>query len=207
MTDKPSVLVAMPAGDMIPTVFASYLLQIMSVSQKATVFANFCLGSVIHTNRNLLVREAFDNDIDYIFFLDTDIVGPPDIIDRLLSHGKDIVGGTYRQRKVPFTLLGNQVDHTDTGPLREMVRLPGGCLLVKTSVFEKMTKPYFEFTWPDGGTETSEDYVFCDKARKLGYKIWMDADVSLKLGHLALQAVLTCRDYENDAVLAATRGE
>jgi hypothetical protein len=32
-----------------------------------------------------------------------------------------------------------------------------------------------------------EDYVFCDRARQAGFRIWRDAKLSLEIGHIGQQ--------------------
>ena len=43
-------------------------------------------------------------------------------------------------------------------------------LLIRTSVFNHIPKPWFEF-------KPTEDFYFCDKARYSGYKVFMDTRV------------------------------
>jgi hypothetical protein len=57
------------------------------------------------------------------------------------------------------------------------------------SVFDALTKPYFRYVTDEAGGEiVGEDYVFCDRARAAGFRIWCDATLSLEIGHLGLQA-------------------
>lgn len=196
MDTKPNVMIAMPSLESIYTAFVVNLQQIQALTQTANVHVGFAIGSVIHTMRNGLARESLglNSDMDYLFFLDTDIMAPVDVIDRLLAHQKDIVCATYRQRKPPFAILGKQVVLDDRSALREFERVPAGCLMIKTSVFKKIEEPWFDFHF-NGSTEISEDYVFSKKARDAGYQIWCDIPTSLELGHLALQPIRTNREY------------
>ena len=56
----------------------------------------------------------------------------------------------------------------------------GESLLIKTSVFKKVGKPWFEYEpikeSPDCHMAT-EDIVFCRNAKKLGYKIYCDGGI------------------------------
>jgi len=38
-----------------------------------------------------------------------------------------------------------------------------------------------------GGEIVGEDYVFCDRAREAGFRIWCDAALSLEIAHLGQQ--------------------
>lgn len=155
-------------------------------------------GSLVANNRNRLVKEAQALGVDYILFLDSDMVLHPDTLRRLLSHDKDIVGGTYIQREDPHRLLGKTADgqmlheamsglNVEMAQLMEVGALPGGCLLVKLSVFEKgpalpfQTPAHLEDAepWIEG-----EDYFFCRWARDAGYQVWLDWSVSFHLRHI-----------------------
>lgn len=69
-------------------------------------------------SRNLLRKKALEEKYDYFFSLEQDIVPPPDVIERLLSHGKKIISGVYyKPFKItdldgtpgnPFSLFNNQ---------------------------------------------------------------------------------------------------
>lgn len=190
----PSVAIMMPAGEMIYTTFAVYLGQLLASTKTAEVCFAFNMGSVIHNLRNGLVTQALENNLDYLLFLDTDILGPANLIDRMLAHKRDIVACTYRTRKKPHILLGNSLKPDDTSDFRKMRRIPGGCMLVKMDVFRKVKAPWFEFRFV-GSNETSEDYVFSEKVTEAGYDIWLDWPLSLELGHLTPQAILTSREY------------
>ena len=65
-----------------------------------------------------------------------------------------------------------------------MRRIPTGCLLIRMSVFDALAKPYFRYVIDEvGGEIVGEDYVFCDRAREAGFRIWCDAALSLEIGH------------------------
>ena len=49
----------------------------------------------IVTSRNILRKIALTKDYDYFLSLEQDVIPPKDIIERLLSHKKDIVSGIY----------------------------------------------------------------------------------------------------------------
>ena len=71
-----------------------------------------------------------------------------------------------------------------SGDLLEMQRIPTGCLLIKMHVFDKLSKPYFRFETDADGAIVGEDYVFCDRARAAGFRIWCDAVMSREIGHI-----------------------
>lgn len=61
-------------------------------------------GSFIDTARRVLAEQSLTSDAEYLFFVDTDNVPPKGLAsaERLLSHGKDIIGGWYRVKKEPY---------------------------------------------------------------------------------------------------------
>jgi hypothetical protein len=52
------------------------------------------------------------------------------------------------------------------------------------AVFDKLSKPYFRFETDAHGAIVGEDYVFCDRAREAGFRIWCDAVISREIGHI-----------------------
>ncbi len=125
-------------------------------------------GSMIAKQRNDLVELARQTPISHILFVDTDMVFPPDALMRLLKHDKDIVGATYNKRVPPYETLGKlkgdkpSEAELSQGGLREAEQLPGGMLLIKASVFERLKWPWFfeTYQWPgDTGTEALKEYL------------------------------------------------
>lgn len=123
-------------------------------------------GSVISKQRNDLVNIARQHKMDYILQIDSDLVFPPDALLRLLKHDKDIVGATYNKRVAPYETLGrlegDMPDDPGKTPLCKAIFLPGGFMLMKMSVFERIPPPwYFEtYAWPgETGTDALKNYV------------------------------------------------
>jgi glycosyltransferase involved in cell wall biosynthesis len=175
----------------------------------AMAYAQLCMASAglqlqLITVKSSIVAQARNNGVefarnfraDYILFLDSDMLFPPTALFRLLLHRKDIVGATYTKRVAPFGILGSQLAEQPTaasGDLLEMQRIPTGCLLIKMAVFDKLAKPYFRFDSDADGAIVGEDYVFCDRAREAGFRIWCDAAMSREVGHIG-QAVYRLPD-------------
>lgn len=147
----------------------------------------------IAVSRNACVAMAQEAKADYLFFLDSDMDIPPDTITRLLSHNKDIIGANYRKRTENIVFSGVEnvnkpEDLTDHGLLPAML-IPTGCLLIRMSVFDHLSRPYFLFALRDfeGKEEKSifgEDYVFSVRVINAGYQLWFDMDVTQKVKHI-----------------------
>jgi hypothetical protein len=59
-----------------------------------------------------------------------------------------------------------------------------GIMLIKTSIFEKMEKPYFYFEQLKKNKLLGEDIYFCIKARDSGIDTWVDHDLSKGIKHI-----------------------
>ena len=124
-------------------------------------------------------------------FVDGDIAFPPDGINRLLAHDKDIICGAYGTRSIPsYSTIkmsdesGNLIDYKWETPPTELFKvfaLGTGFMLIKMSVFDKIPKPYFNFDLLNNEL-VGEDVLFCKKANEAGFEVWCDP--TIKLGHI-----------------------
>src|ERR1700722_11020534 len=173
------VALGIPSGDMVHADFAVRLANMCANPGVRTFIVN-ARSSLVMLGRNQIVATAQLAKATHVLFLDTDLVFPPDTLVRLMAREKDIVGGLYTQRAPPFHPLGItfEGEHVAvTSGLRRMKTMPTGCLLIRMSVFEKLTKPYFN-TRAEGEKLLGEDYYFCDNTAKAGFEVWCDGDLS-----------------------------
>jgi hypothetical protein len=190
-TELPHVAIAVPSGDMVHADFALALAGLCHVSGdlRVEIFSN--KSSIVAEARNNGVAMAQEHGVDFLLFLDSDMMFPRTTLRRLLAHGLDVVGATYAKRVPPFQALGTALQAQPADPpvgLIEMARIPTGCLLIRMSVFERLAKPYFHFGVDAARRQIiGEDYVFCDKARAAGFRIWCDGLLSRELGHIGQQ--------------------
>ena len=141
------------------------------------------------------------------FFLDSDVIPPPDTISRLLAHRLPIVSGMYCRRSPPHGLpvmIRNGQWFTDfvVGQMVEVDMVGAGCLLIQREVLEKMQpqrpqagKHWFDWkvdarsVLPDGQA-LSEDFSFCVEVRRqLGVRVMVDTSIQCRHVGLA-QATL-----------------
>ena len=187
----PKVAICFPSGDMVHADFALALAGLCNSTPPIETPIVNNKSSIVAAARNDGVRRAQEMACDYLLFLDSDMVFPRSTLHRLLVHRKDIVGAIYAKRVPPYSLLGTALEAKptcDEQGLTEMRRVPTGCLLIRMAVFEAMSKPYFRFLTDEASGEiTGEDYVFCDRARAAGFRIWCDTKLSLEIGHIGQQ--------------------
>jgi len=144
--------------------------------------------------RNTGCQKLLELDWEWLFFLDDDVICPPDTIHRLISHQQPIVSGVYNRRNlplVPVMLRWNKdkfewVSEYEKDKLIEVDLVGAGCLLIHRSVVESM-QPLSNrcrwFEWRCDRTDleavekTSEDFTFCTHAKKHGFKIMVDTSI------------------------------
>lgn len=152
-----------------------------------------------------------EDDADYLLFLDTDMVHPPDLAHRLVWRDKDIVSAHYVTRRPPFFTVAMEkvgdgptdyqaVDklHDTVAGLMPVDAAGAGALLISRPVLQairaKCGDDWFRYQdGPDGKRSRSEDMWFFERAKDCGYQAWLDADV--KCQHIA-QIAVDWRNHE-----------
>lgn len=144
--------------------------------------------------RNALVDAAIAAGCTYLLMLDDDMVVPPDLIQRLLVHEKDLVGALYWQRGGAFHPLVMKAVELENGDFHPeyyaatdtLIQVPGlypvdiiggGCMFFKVDCFRKISPPYF---WWEHSMGT--DIAICTRFREAGIQPYIDT--SIELGHL-----------------------
>lgn len=188
------ILVAVPCMDQVPAQFAQSLATLRKVG--ACVIAFQC-GSLIYTSRNNLAAEAVKHGMDYVFWLDSDMLFPPDTLEKLLDdikkqEGDVIMTGMYCRRVAPFhpTVFETLEIVDDVSTWTDYKEIPDGlfevqgcgfgCVLAPTSVFVDVQAKFGHMFSPIG--DVGEDLSFCWRARQCGWKIICDP--SIELGHV-----------------------
>jgi len=145
--------------------------------------------------RNLIVEQARARDCSHILFVDDDMAPRPNALNQLLEHDKEIISGLYYSRAYPHQPLIFSKFNDDGGA--HFVNLIGneprlfhiaaaglGFCLIRTSVFDRMTKPYFRL-----GELNSEEW--CDDIgffwRAQRYHCWCDTEC--RVGHIGTMIV------------------
>jgi len=191
--------------------FAISLISAFTRVKKAeATFLSSVGSSMLPHARNMLVAQAMHWGADKLIFIDDDISFDSESFQRLCLHPEPIVAGTYQKKPhdvhaAPDLALsalpeGLNPDHRG---LVEVDGAPTGFMRVDRGVFEELKSTcmkmcddamppeheaelyqYFEFTTMQkerGVFTAGEDYAFCRKARKAGFRTWIDP--TMKLGH------------------------
>lgn len=161
--------------------------------------------------RQRIAEFAVEQDMDYLFFVDDDMICPTDLFERLYKHQKDIVGALAFTRFPPHKpviyVLNQGFDSVEKkdyyiskaylsypkDTLVECDAVGFGAVLIDCKVFKGMnTKEWFVVA-----TGAGEDIQFCFNAKKAGFKVYMDT--STKLGHLGPPKIVTEEVYESES--------
>ena len=209
------VLIATPAhsGSVATDYCSSVMLTVLSSVVEGIAVEVLMLPhqSLLPVARDALLYEAVQRNVDDLVFIDSDMAwDAPDFI-RLLKHDVDIVAVPVR-KKIPqktdfnFQLIPGIVS-PDANGLMEVSRIGTGIMRISKKAFTKMyeiSKKYsvvqpqvyaqvFE-TGIYNEEMLSEDFVFCEKAKANGFKIYMDTKISC--GHIgSFTYVGDAKDY------------
>ena len=149
--------------------------------------------------RKALCTEFLMNkEFDALMMLDLDMSYPEDTLTRLRNHDLDMVTGHYYRRQLDPMMSITETSPDGSWPFSPVVDIPHsglhevavagfGCVLIKREVIEAVaeTLPPLSHPFDNGPLEwltgsalvLGPDKRFFPIARKLGYKLMMDAEV------------------------------
>ena len=149
--------------------------------------------------RNMIGRQAIDENADYVLMVDSDIVVPGNALELMLSHEKEVIIGCCPHRNNRNIYEGmtsickndGEYDYThqysgaEIRELREkgqyLIQIHGGgmgCTLIKTELFRMLPYPWFKWTDYGNGNVLSEDLYFCEQCKAAGIPIYTDTRVT-----------------------------
>ena len=162
-------------------------------------YQEYARDRIIHS-RNILRKHVLDNKYDYLFSLEQDVIPPKDILERLLSHKKQIISGVY-YKKVYITLNNQEItkitpllwkitqedkkhnlmtyltdEELEQSNLLKVDVCGLGCLLIHKDVLQKIKFRY------EKQEKAFDDVWFCKDVSKQDFQIF--ADPTLKCKHL-----------------------
>lgn len=131
---------------------------------------------------------------DKILWIDSDIIFTPEDVIKAYESPFDVVTGAYMLASgevvVYQELFGRPFSIDEIKNMKEPMKVFGagmGFFCMKSGIFEKMTRPWFqsvpgttifegqEFTFPIMG----EDLSLCKRINDLGFEIWLDPSIKL----------------------------
>lgn len=176
---------------------------------------SICGCSVVSRARNLIVQDFLESDATDLMFIDADINFDPQDIFRLMAWASEpnvgIAAGIPCARKTEKTYIvtldeeNGKMTMNGMGLVRAK-RVATAFMMVKRQVIVDLVEKnpqwrywderrdrnltaIFDFMVKDN-SYVGEDYLFCDRAREIGYEVWVDP--TIKLGHMGVQ------EYEGD---------
>lgn len=167
--------------------------------------------SLISLGRSIMFSQAVQDlpDWTHLMWIDADIEWKPEDIMKLVMEDKDIIGGYYPCKTYPLQQASSIKTHNkedvETDTLVETTYVATGFMLIKREVCEKMHEHYMPDLKFFYSSQThrdrryvdvfapiidkekqdlylTEDYAFCERAKKIGFKCWMSKRV--QLGHV-----------------------
>jgi len=149
--------------------------------------------SPVSVARNLCVKEFIKQGYDYLFFVDSDTVPPPDAIKKLLAAKKQIISGVTCNLKLcqdgmlrPAPMVMRYVNPEDPeeglmpilkeSGVEEVDGFGMSCCMIHKSVFEGWEEPWFteQFVAELGKKAIGEDLLFCRKLKEKGIPLFAD---------------------------------
>lgn len=165
--------------------------------------------------RDTACHHALAMGYDYLFFLDSDVIPPPDAVYRLMAHNLPIVSGVYHRRStphgIPVMLKGGQwITHYPQNALIEVDLVGAGCLLLRRDLLEALVAnplngpdghTFFEWRVHKGhmlpkGEALSEDFAMNLHVRRMGYKVMVDTSIQCRhvgLAEAGYGSLLPCQ--------------
>lgn len=182
------------------TVRIETVLSLIGILQKTPheVFVAYRTGCYIEQNRTELIKTAIKENCEKIFFLDSDIIVEPDVINKLIALDKPVIGAAYNNRS--FEKQGDKMllysnvkiadEEGNLSAVRELpkepfkcVGVPTGAMLVNIETVKKLPQPWFDLEYfEDGSLKTGEDIYFCYLCRDNGVEVWCDP--TIQIGHI-----------------------
>jgi hypothetical protein len=192
------VLIGTPSYDgKIDVWFANSLISTVkeSINKEIHVHAIYTsYDSLVQRARNSLVKLALNGGYDDLFFIDADVEWDPEWFFNLLDRPEPIVGGALVKKTdnegYTIKLLNKELQYSSDGKLIEVDGVGTGFLKISKFALEKLwevSEEYISEGEPnrmifdikvENGDLISEDYVLCNKWRGMGYKVWVDPNIT-----------------------------
>ena len=173
--------IVVPANKPIKARTVQSLLDVVSKSYGEFLILIVEGGYTPSEKRNYAITQSLNAHCDFTFFVDDDMVFPPETLTTLISKDKDVVGALYYKRGLPL----EPVIEFNEGKVSEGVfqckSIGAGLFLVKNEVLMKMRRPWFDTKVNGyGQTVVGDSFRFCDLVRDAGFEVWCDPQIEVK---------------------------
>jgi hypothetical protein len=196
---KGKLAVLIPCRDTLHSAHALALAELVKFNTMNDIDTHVFMdaSTILLTQRERLATEAVNLGADYMLWLDSDMVFPATTAVRLMKHNEPVVAANYVRRQKPYKGVAYETIGDWQNPLPfdvqdELVPIEGigmGCMLIKTSIFQELSKPWFDFQWsPESNDFLGEDMYLCQKINAAGYTIKVDTSLSQEMHHLGTYA-------------------
>jgi hypothetical protein len=194
---RPRICIGIPQPEQVDYRFVNSLWNLMlENAPHFEISRTNAVGSTIAKNRCMLADAAKAWGATHMLQIDADQTFPSNALPRLLAHDLPIVCATASRR-----VEGDQRPVCEPVDLKSLtkgqklvpMRLVGfPFMLIKMEVFEKLRRPWFADPprWmmePENqiaDTIMAEDEYFCLSARRAGYDVMCDMELSMEIGHI-----------------------
>lgn len=207
-----NIAIAAPLPNTIPQDFPRTLTGIISYTKahlKDLDQLHYFDKSGVRTdrNRNIILEQALARDIDYILWLDVDMIYPYDIICKYLENDFDVMGCLYFKRAEPFSPIGYIKGDNPAKPYKpldprllpedtviEVDALGFGGMMVNMNVYKTMGEDKwmkysdnFHLPYETDEPKFTHDILFCKTAQEYGAKIMLHTGVKpAHMGEIAI---------------------
>lgn len=168
------IVIATPTKDQVGAGFAYDLVQMLKDSSAEFIVSK---GTILPNQRTTLVKTAIKMGASHLLFIDSDMRFPPETVEKLLIHNKSIVACNYVERGT-----GKETVRYEES---KVVAIGFGVMLINLDVFRTIAEPWFATPY-DGEKFVGEDIFFCRKVKEAGIEIFIDNELSKKIGHEGL---------------------
>jgi len=190
------ILISVPTFGTLDVEFASRFYSI-ELPLNAAVARCWPVGMPVADARNMSVKAAIERGCEYVFFVDYDVLLPPDALTALVARNTEMIGGLYFSKsKPPWPLLlvnGHSSMDWTPGELVKVDALGMGCTLLRVDLLEQLEPPWFK---TGDSTErvaenevvrsyhTEDTYFFKRVREELGVRPYVDTAVRCVHKHL-----------------------
>lgn len=148
-------------------------------------------SSVIHSNREQLVKRAIQSEKTHLLFLDDDMVFEPQILEIMLGRRLPVVAVNYLIKTFPLEFVAVAPDGRrictlpESTGLQEIAYTGFGVSLFEIDVWKRTPQPWFQPQFvPEADAYTTEDNPCYAKIREAGFKCYVDHDASKLVDHM-----------------------